>query len=800
MVEVVELQQRAKELPRDARSNVLKAFTETELHTHLKELFQRMGQDYTVAITHGNAEYGKDLVMVKRDSITIDVIAVVVKKGDIRGTTAGDVDELADRVGKALSGGEARLLEQIQSAVTQSFDIDAELPSFFARLPVNKILVVLAGSMSHQARKRLEADPRGRSITTHDIEWLTDNFTSFYPQVFFEAKAFDFVHDKIHEFESNHRLSESGKTLSEYFVEPAVTTLDSPITLAGSMEIVLRERRLPFLELRKVIEGQRCVLLVGGPGTGKSAALAKMAVDMLQDSYRQITREQANQEKIPVPVIVSAAQIADSPTVDSLLDNYFGSADTKARFFPKVIMIDALDAVPRSRQKEVIGKAESFCSQLGCALIVASRRVESITAFPASFSKYEIQPLETGQALSLFKKIVGGRQTLVALQDGLARIRNKIPMAPLSLILLIKLVEEHKEVPASITELYERFLDMALGRYDRDKGISVLFEYAVKKRFLASFAYHELMQKNRLHATQSELGGFTDAYAKHYGWSVSELTTFKDELDRAGILDIREDGVSFRHRSFLDYFAALHIHDARSEVENLDDLLVNTYFNDVWTNVVFFYVGMRREISESLVAGIAAFPAEGPEASVGKFMSASLLQAGWDSSFDTKLLGIRNAISEVPRIRAHFLMETANDKAPPILADFYVFVLSELALSSTFLFKASIKVLDEISHENDLDSAYKMLPLISSVRRFLNPEQLKTCVALYEDTLSRIPNLALEDRVRQLILLRFLEQGDKPALKALKSRLLKLRKRYPAVFKRLLPKAQKGFRHRRRGN
>ena len=71
------------------------------------------------------------------------------------------------------------------------------------------------------------------------------------------------------------------------------------------------------------------------------------------------------------------------------------------------------------------------------------------------------------------------------MRESLEKIQAQILLVPLSLMLLVELVEEHREVPASVTELYDRFFDMALGREDREKGIEVLFDYHIKKKFLA---------------------------------------------------------------------------------------------------------------------------------------------------------------------------------------------------------------------------------------------------------------------------------------------------------------------------
>ncbi len=102
-------------------------------------------------------------------------------------------------------------------------------------------------------------------------------------------------------------------------------------------------------------------------------------------------------------------------------------------------------------------------------------------------------------------------------------------MVPLSLILLIDIVEEHKEVPASVTELYDRYNDSVLGREDKSKGIEVLFEYLIKKRFLSSLAFNEFIQKGAVEITKMAFNDFVNQYAKEYRMDEEELQRFISE-------------------------------------------------------------------------------------------------------------------------------------------------------------------------------------------------------------------------------------------------------------------------------
>src|SRR5690606_15420240 len=159
--------------------------------------------------------------------------------------------------------------------------------------------------------------------------------------------------------------------------------------------------------------------------------------------------------------------------------------------------------------------------------------------------------------------------------------------------LLIELAESHREIPASVTELYDRFSDQVLGRFDKDKGIEVLFEYFIKKRFLANLAFNEFFGKDRLSIPRDELDQYLVDYAALYGWEPSRLDLFVLEVERSGVLEVR-DTVEFSHRSFLDFYVAYYLFENREVIDDLDTCVADAFFNDVWSDVAFYYIGLRR--------------------------------------------------------------------------------------------------------------------------------------------------------------------------------------------------------------
>lgn len=185
MVKQTEISGMARMLPKKRRGEILMSFPEKELHEHLKTLLGKMEPNAVVEITHGQQEYGKDLVMVREDQFGRATIALIVQMGHIRGATLGNVDKII-------------------SQVRQAFDHRVRLKTVAEELNISEAWVTLAGVLSVNAHKRLEEELKGRSIRIFDLNWLVENFTRDYPQVFFAGKLIDFLQEKIQTFEKKH--------------------------------------------------------------------------------------------------------------------------------------------------------------------------------------------------------------------------------------------------------------------------------------------------------------------------------------------------------------------------------------------------------------------------------------------------------------------------------------------------------------------------------------------------------------------------------------------------------------------
>lgn len=770
-----ELIQLAKTLSLEERKKILISYKETDLHKHIKELLCNMDQNSLVEITHGSEEHGNDLVMVNKDIFRESVIGVVVKSGNIGGRTKGRIDEIKSQVEQSLA--HPVILKTIPDK----------------KLFISEVWIMIAGNLTKGAHERLnnEVIVKGRNVRTDfGINWLVENFTNFYPQVFYEGKIMDFLAEEILQLETSVPMfSQRGKNLSDCFVEPMISKIGVPEKFDEKTLNVIAEKQIfHFNHFNSTIKPGTKILLFGDPGVGKSVVLNKYLLDRFKDAWNSAVRNELP-EKLEIPVNISARKFLEFNDCEELIQHYIHSyTEIKDRIKVTSLIIDGLDEVLSTQRDELLSNAKKFSDELNCALLISTRKTDIIKNPPDGFERCELLPFNINQALLLYKKLIFDTQILDALKEGLQSIRYQVPLTPLSLFLLLKIVESRKEVPASITELYDQFIDITLGRYDIDKGIMVLFEHHIKKRFLGELAFKEFLEKKRLEMQHEEFISFLDNYSNLYGWDEEQLKEFVWEIERAGILNIKVDSVSFRHGSFIDYFGAFYIWDNREKFENLEDFIVKTYFGDFWGDVAFFYIGLQRKIDISLLNKLFDYPEEDNITHAEKLLTGRLLQAGWHSTADTRYQGIQKAINYAPIVKDDFskLLEKSNVNFPKIFPDFFVLMLSDYSFGSRILFEETKKVLDNLANQPSYQNAYMMSSLLWAHQRFLDPYIIQKSINDVINVLDQIPEQNIEEKAKIISFLMLIGQKDEKTAKILKRKQNRLMKKYPKIFKRLL--------------
>jgi type IV secretory pathway ATPase VirB11/archaellum biosynthesis ATPase len=781
-----ELSQRARAISREQRRAMIASLDSIELNTNLIALFMAMEPNYRVQASSSSAV---DMVVVKEDTITKDVIGIAIKRGNIVSKTLAEVEPLIVSVNQIFN----TKVEVVFSPDGRSNPIHTSKP-IPQTVSISKVFVVVTGAISNRGINLLNKQSIG-PVEVFDLDWLVEKFTETYPQVFYEGAVINLIQSKIQDLETRSWRNNGNLNLSDCFVEPIVRRMDIPLTIDDmSMATTIATRRLPFSKLRTIISSKQRIILVGDPGTGKSAALSKLGIELLKHGYTALTKDTTHRTRPDLPIMVTAKEMLVTTDLAELLSRSFGPQEMQNRIKVSVLMIDALDEVPAPVREEVVDRCRSFSEALDCALIITSRKIDLVNSTPKGYRKYELLPFEASQALQLFEKLHGHDELLQTLRGELNKIRYQIPMVPLSLLLLLELVEEKREVPASLTELYERYTDNVLGRHDKKKGIEVLFEYTIKKRFLAHLAYTEFLEKGRLEIPISDYHTFLTLYADDYSLEKNYIDQFVTEIERAGVLRVDEDEVIFGHRSFLDYFAAFYMFDKRDELENIEHLIIERYFDDFWCDTIFFYIGHKREIGERLLDKLLSYKTEERpvlKTTIDKFLIGRLLQAGWHSPTRVKLTGLEAAFGLMPDLRQGLIEYcTAKKwKIPGISADFFLLMLTDLSFRSAFLAK-EMKV--SLERELEGNNIGILVSLFWAIKPFIHYTEAKSYADRILAAIESDASALSEDKARSLVMLKFVQRGDRKMTKVIQRKINLIQQKDAGIFKKLLPKRLPG--------
>jgi DNA polymerase III delta prime subunit len=773
----IDLKQHAETIPQKTREEYILSFKEEQLYPHLKIMVERMLPGSLVEITRGNTEYGRDLVVKKIDELGSEYIGVVVKRGDSSGKITGKEDDAV-----------RELIDQVKEAYANP----VFLRSIGAgQVTLNNVWIIFVGTLTDGASHRLEFElMRSYPLRIFPIAWVVQELTKHYPEFFFQGEIAKFLQDRIKLLETRRSFVNAEVTLSSSWVDPWVKEYKQPQHVDEQIKNILKSNKLPFTKLESLIKPGRYIVLVGDPGTGKSTALAKIALDNLSESFKNVLGFE-NRGKVKIPILVKAREFLEFANLGEMIDCYVPKTINRADFEISTIMIDGLDELSVEKGNQILKKAKEYSTELNCGLVISSRKIEAFINPLLPFERFEILPMEFQQAMKLVGLITKDKDIFKIIEEGLRNEDLKLSLTPLALELLIKIATAEKEIPASAAEVFDQYTDISLGRYDKANNIESIFEYYTKKGFIAELAWNEFFLKNRLQITKQELDEFVDLYFKEHAFDVAKFSKFKEEIEKAGIIRFGEV-VFFRHRSFLDYFVALRLTQHLEENFGIDDNLVSAYYSDIWKEVTFFFIGIRRKITKGLVEKLFGYKKDGLVNSILKLLIGKLIQAGWYTESNIKKSAIIESIRYASDVRRRIqkILKESNEEIPKIFSDIFTFIFAEYSFSSRTMRNEVAQAADYMLEMNDSDCIINGLILLQAGNRILGDAERE---ALSKKALKALSTaeisgkLTIDDKVVGIFLLDMIErQKDTPALKSIKRKMRDMRNMYPDEVRRFL--------------
>ena len=271
-----------------------------------------------------------------------------------------------------------------------------------------------------------------------------------------------------------------------------------------------------------------------------------------------------------------------------------------------LVLIDAFD----EQETEIDDQAASLNAVFDQAseesrirLVVTSRFLKGIErggALRQSVARCELQHLSMQRTFQFIVKLCTKIHVEERILEDLKKstLFRSMPQNPLTAILLARLLNEaQEEIPSNITDLYAKYSELILGRWDEWKGLQSQKEYYALDNILMKLA-RMMIDDQRPFVSVDEVKYVFQDYLKQRNLEVDAEQLFNKMISRCEIiyLDKISQTLGFKHRSFAEFFYA------KSFVPDQSLVVDKRVFSVYWMNTFFFYFGLRKDCPDDLLA------------------------------------------------------------------------------------------------------------------------------------------------------------------------------------------------------
>lgn len=272
-----------------------------------------------------------------------------------------------------------------------------------------------------------------------------------------------------------------------------------------------------------------------------------------------------------------------------------------------LVFVDGLDE-GAAYEGSLVDAARSIAaiaqSNSNVKTIIGTRPIWSVTEeieLSKLADRYSILPLTIPQIIKYLEETCAKIGLSNRIREDLVKsnLFRTLPRTPLILALLTKIISaDVKELPQTLPELYSKYMELALGRWDEGKGLSNEREYPVIIVLLGRIAKYLLDNKLVAISIDEAIINFRAYLSSREGLPAAE-DLFQKISRRSELLMInKEKGtISFRHKTFADYLLAQQQKERYGKAAPLTNP-----FQGYWLDVEYFYLGLIRDAGERIDA------------------------------------------------------------------------------------------------------------------------------------------------------------------------------------------------------
>lgn len=537
-----------------------------EVHPVLKELFRNIPYVTEVNYTQGNREMGADFVLTKYDDNLLeqDYIGVIVKSTTIK--------QNHDDVRRQIR--ECEQARPIEGGKKEIY--------------LTEVWIVTSKDITRSAKDSIHHEYKNARIKFFDAEKIVKLIDLHYP------KYWDFAN-----FNLSNYLTKQIKTLDDYEATHSLVPGQN-----GRIEFTQQIVKTPAASKRKFnrklgtpttlvseLTKNRFLYIEGSMGAGKS--------ELLRATAKKLCDPQTIRDLKLIPYFTTFREVRDNP--ESLTDilvkirrDLDDAGETIALF------VDGLDETAEDMDAKIdfiCAQAAQLSSDIKVKLIVTSRIIqqENIQSKIAKhFDRYNVCPLSHSVIISFIEQICSDLKITAKFKNDLQNspLMRALPRTPLSAILLGRILSDHvKELPSTLPELYSKFTELVLGRWDIKKGNGSEKEYETIQRII-SFVAGYMIENDFEYLGIGELDAIFDDYLKQRRTGQDKETLLKAFIGKNEIIGCDRDkgAIFFKHKTFKEFFYATMQYQQKGL-----NAPIKQPFDPYWQGIEYFYLGIVRD-------------------------------------------------------------------------------------------------------------------------------------------------------------------------------------------------------------
>lgn len=468
------------------------------------------------------------------------------------------------------------------------------------KVSINNITVISSKNISKGFQDSLNRLIKDIPINYVGRDSLIQLLDQYYPE-FWKHDDVNLIHYES-EFAANIKEDNQLKKLklsSEYsqkllsiFIEPSLAYYSED----AKTHTLVRHR----IDKNGLIREYKPAYISGLSGSGKTTLLKNIGLSLIEDNQHSELKN--------IPIFISSLEILQNDfdlnrIIRLKLDTHFAGEDLKSlsKEYRITILVDSIDEFEPVCTQKIQEQLNEYFNKFGILYFIGTRDSDLLqdSSQGLKIRRYEISRFNTIQMQRFVSAFLSDDKKTSDLLEAIRnnKILDRLPITPLTLSLITILFEETDfEIPATVTDIYNNFNSLIIGRAIVSSKIEFI-DASFRERVLSRYGLMLLESQNHQPLTEEEFYNNFETYFHGKTLPIDE-SKLRDVLSylihQTGILYINDKHwVCFSHDSYMEYYAAIEIFKFDRAKESK---IISNFFDVHWQNVAIFYGGITKDM------------------------------------------------------------------------------------------------------------------------------------------------------------------------------------------------------------